>query len=544
MEITAALEAVTLSVSPGPIEVVSDSTYVVNCFRDKWWEVAEARVAEQPAQARRQPRPVGAARRARAGTRRRHVPLGQGPQWRPDERSGRPPCRRGRAHPDGPHRRPRIIRAVGPPSVGLDSARLGRSRADGNRPRYVPRCASVSTRAEPSPTPSLRTEPSSRCCRRRTTRRAAVRDAVEALGESAARRVGEAGGARPRHDRGHERAARAKGRRPSRSSRTRASPTSSRSRRQDRPSLYDPFADRPQPLVERRHRFEVGGRLGLDGDELEPVDLTGLLPLPDEVEAVAVCLLHSDLSARHETTVATALVAARLRRHRVERRLTRVPRVRAHGDDRRQRLPAPAVSRLPVAPVGSRRRRARAHVGRRARAGRRCGRRACSLVAVRSGRRRAGGGGRGGRERVRRRDHLRHGRHVDRRLPRARRGAGARARPTRRGLPDPAAVARRAHHRCRRRLDRTHRRGRRARGRSGERRRDAGARVLRARRRRTDRHRRRPRARTHPRGSSRFPGSACSTSTRLGVGARRAPASIPKASSPWSTPRWSRRCAA
>jgi ribonuclease HI len=36
MEITAALEAVrTLD---GPIEVVSDSTYVVNCFRDKWWK--------------------------------------------------------------------------------------------------------------------------------------------------------------------------------------------------------------------------------------------------------------------------------------------------------------------------------------------------------------------------------------------------------------------------------------------------------------------------------------------------------------------------
>jgi ribonuclease HI len=38
MEITAALEAVTtLSASPGSIEVVSDSTYVVNCFRDKWY---------------------------------------------------------------------------------------------------------------------------------------------------------------------------------------------------------------------------------------------------------------------------------------------------------------------------------------------------------------------------------------------------------------------------------------------------------------------------------------------------------------------------
>lgn len=36
MEIQAALEAVTAL--PGPVMVVSDSTYVVNCFRDKWWE--------------------------------------------------------------------------------------------------------------------------------------------------------------------------------------------------------------------------------------------------------------------------------------------------------------------------------------------------------------------------------------------------------------------------------------------------------------------------------------------------------------------------
>ncbi|MGH9124504.1 MAG: ribonuclease H family protein [Acidimicrobiales bacterium] len=36
MEIRAALEAVRAVV--GPLEVVSDSTYVVNCFRDRWWE--------------------------------------------------------------------------------------------------------------------------------------------------------------------------------------------------------------------------------------------------------------------------------------------------------------------------------------------------------------------------------------------------------------------------------------------------------------------------------------------------------------------------
>ena len=36
MEIRAVLEVA--RAIPGPLEVVSDSTYVVNCFRDRWWE--------------------------------------------------------------------------------------------------------------------------------------------------------------------------------------------------------------------------------------------------------------------------------------------------------------------------------------------------------------------------------------------------------------------------------------------------------------------------------------------------------------------------
>lgn len=36
MELTAALSAV--RANPGALEVLSDSTYVVNCFRDRWWE--------------------------------------------------------------------------------------------------------------------------------------------------------------------------------------------------------------------------------------------------------------------------------------------------------------------------------------------------------------------------------------------------------------------------------------------------------------------------------------------------------------------------
>jgi ribonuclease HI len=36
MEITAALRA--LEAISGPLHVLSDSTYVVNCFRDRWWQ--------------------------------------------------------------------------------------------------------------------------------------------------------------------------------------------------------------------------------------------------------------------------------------------------------------------------------------------------------------------------------------------------------------------------------------------------------------------------------------------------------------------------
>lgn len=41
--------------------------------------------------------------------------------------------------------------------------------------------------------------------------------------------------------------------------------------RQERPSLYDPSADRPMPLVPRALRLEVDGRLDARGRELEPV---------------------------------------------------------------------------------------------------------------------------------------------------------------------------------------------------------------------------------------------------------------------------------
>ncbi|HUJ65363.1 MAG TPA: hydantoinase/oxoprolinase family protein, partial [Acidimicrobiales bacterium] len=71
--------------------------------------------------------------------------------------------------------------------------------------------------------------------------------------------------------------------------------------RQTRPSLYDIWADRTAPLVPRHLRFEVGGRLDSRGNEIEPL---GSVPdLPGDLDAVAVCLLHSDLNPNHEVQV-------------------------------------------------------------------------------------------------------------------------------------------------------------------------------------------------------------------------------------------------
>ena len=61
--------------------------------------------------------------------------------------------------------------------------------------------------------------------------------------------------------------------------------------RQDRPSLYDLWADRPEPLVPRSLRFEAGERLAF----------------PADVEALAICLLHSDLDPAAERDLAASL---------------------------------------------------------------------------------------------------------------------------------------------------------------------------------------------------------------------------------------------
>ena len=83
--------------------------------------------------------------------------------------------------------------------------------------------------------------------------------------------------------------------------------------RQDRPSLYDPWADRPEPLVTRMDRLEVPGRLDADGRERTPLSPHEVPAIPEGVDAVAVCLLHSDLNDAHEV-----IVRDELRRRGVE----------------------------------------------------------------------------------------------------------------------------------------------------------------------------------------------------------------------------------
>jgi N-methylhydantoinase A/oxoprolinase/acetone carboxylase beta subunit len=80
--------------------------------------------------------------------------------------------------------------------------------------------------------------------------------------------------------------------------------------RQVRPALYDSFVDRPPPLVPRDLRFGVSGRLDGRGHEIEPFD--GVLPeITGTIDAIAVCLLHSDLDPSAERAVAASLRSAR-----------------------------------------------------------------------------------------------------------------------------------------------------------------------------------------------------------------------------------------
>ena len=84
--------------------------------------------------------------------------------------------------------------------------------------------------------------------------------------------------------------------------------------RQKRPSLYDLFADKPRVLVPRRLVFEIDERLAGDGSVIRPVRDDDLQVLLDrlaavDVQAVAICFLHSYRDSSHERRVADAIAA-------------------------------------------------------------------------------------------------------------------------------------------------------------------------------------------------------------------------------------------
>jgi N-methylhydantoinase A len=75
--------------------------------------------------------------------------------------------------------------------------------------------------------------------------------------------------------------------------------------RQDRPMMYDMFAQRPQALIPRHLRYEVKERVLYNGDVLIPLDSKQAeeiaIKLKEEsIEAIAICLLHSYVNPAHE----------------------------------------------------------------------------------------------------------------------------------------------------------------------------------------------------------------------------------------------------
>ena len=78
--------------------------------------------------------------------------------------------------------------------------------------------------------------------------------------------------------------------------------------RQQRPSLYDLHARKPEALVPRHLRREVPERLGSDGSVLRPLDVEEakrqLSHLKDQgIQSLAICFLHSYANPTHEAAI-------------------------------------------------------------------------------------------------------------------------------------------------------------------------------------------------------------------------------------------------
>ena len=76
--------------------------------------------------------------------------------------------------------------------------------------------------------------------------------------------------------------------------------------------LYDMDQERPAPLVRRRWRFEVAERLDYRGEVIRPLDRDSLAQAivdiaSENIQSVAVCLVHAYANPAHERAVAAAI---------------------------------------------------------------------------------------------------------------------------------------------------------------------------------------------------------------------------------------------
>jgi N-methylhydantoinase A len=83
-------------------------------------------------------------------------------------------------------------------------------------------------------------------------------------------------------------------------------------RRETKANIYDLFWDKPAPLVQRRHIFEVDERLDYQGNVLRPLSLANLPAIVDRlrqggIRHIAVCLMHAYANNRHEVAVRESL---------------------------------------------------------------------------------------------------------------------------------------------------------------------------------------------------------------------------------------------
>src|SRR3990167_11116953 len=87
-------------------------------------------------------------------------------------------------------------------------------------------------------------------------------------------------------------------------------------RTENRFEQYDLNLRLPQPLIPREDRFAAGGRIGAQGQELQPLDEAAVEAIADRIAAegfgaVAIGFIHSYMNPAHEAR-ARAIIARKV----------------------------------------------------------------------------------------------------------------------------------------------------------------------------------------------------------------------------------------